>query len=488
MDKKYFHKPKHRCPFSDHNDDVSGAAVGHLAREFLELSDLLVWRLALGNRLITALHGSQEYAAVLLLSVYFKSKTMIIRKNTPPLTDMMSRLLPTLAHAHIIGDNQSIPYDNLTKILGLLIGVRKMTIRWNNTQNARPLTESTSPVLHAINAHMEFLTCLTLFDAKIEHAHEIIFKAAIRLKVLELNNCSFKGDSERSLSQLTGLYSLKLSNPQFIESLVPSENYLIFLTQLNNLSLEKFNGRDIRDIESLSKLHYLKYLTIDNTEALTDDNIRILLALEGLCEISLIGCYEITLNGVEQLSSLKDLKSLAIRYTDTWFSNDERTNLGLFTSFTRLKSLSLEGNEDIIDDDYGASSPGITNEALADIGKMTWLTRLSIDASPADYGCLKQLATLTSLVHLTLYVLNNIKDMEIGFLKNLLPTSLTCLRLLNMDLELMNELYNHRLPNLTCLDLSATTKVDDWRLFEDGERIQQMINNMPSELTIKQPI
>ena len=78
--------------------------------------------------------------------------------------------------------------------------------------------------------------------------------------------------------------------------------------------------------------------------------------------------------------------------------------------------------------------------------------------------------------------------MEIGFLKNLLPTSLTCLRLLNMDLELMNELYNHRLPNLTCLDLSATTKVDDWRLFEDGERIQQMINNMPSELTIKQPI
>ena len=487
MNKKDFHKAKLRCPFPSHNDGISGAAIGYLAREFLELSDLLVWRLALGNRQITALHGSQEYAAVLVLSVYFQRRTMIIRKNTPPLTDMMGRLLSKLAHAHIIGDNQSIPYDSLTKILGLLIGVKKMTICWNNTENAKLLTKSVSPVLHAISAHMQFLTCLTLFDTEIEQ-RETIFKTAIRLKVLELNNCSFKGDSERSLSQLTGLSSLKISNPKFTECLNPSESYLIYLTQLNNLSLEQFNGRDIIDIQYFSKLRDLKYLTIDNTEALTNDNISILLTLGGLCEISLKACYKITLPWIKELSSLKNLESLAIRYIDTWFSNDEGTNLGLLTSFTRLESLSLEGNENIIDHDYGASSPGITNEALADIGKMTWLTRLSIDALPADYGCLKQLATLTSLVHLTLYVLNNIEDMERGFLKNLLPASLTSLRLNNMDLQLMNELFNHRPPNLTCLDLSETADVDDWRLFEHGERIKQMINSMSSELTIKQPI
>ena len=471
--------------------ETSEAVLYHMAPKFLKLADILAWRLAVSNRYVTALCGRQQYALTILLSRYFNNRTISIRKELPRLSsesiDRISRSLSTLSHVEIIGNKQSMEFDVFTEILSLFVRVKKMSLQWHDTNEEEWPTRSKAFTPQTIYFHMRNLTWLTLFKAEIKNIDAEILGTAKKLNVLKLKHCSFVGNSEENLSQLTSLFNLKICQPIFIGYSRSSKHYLTSLTQLKVLSLSQFENRDITGIRSLGALLHLEKLRLDQADALTDDNIDSLLALSKLYKLSLIGCYNITLGGIEILSSLKKLKSLAIRYIDTWFSNKEKTSLIPLTKFTGLEHLELEGCENEVVGNIPESSPGITNLALVDIGRMTWLTMLSIDASPADFNCLKYLLTLTKLEYIRLYVLNNIEEMQEGFMKKLLPSSVKTLELLSIDYKQILELFNHQPPNLTCLNLSGTFDIEDWRMSEDGPKMQEIIEKMQSKLTIKLP-
>lgn len=403
--------------------EESNAFLYHNLPELLDLPDLLALRLAVGKEQVTVLAGNkEEFAMMLLLSRYYQGRTISITKKPPQLStraqDILKSAMHTLKCVTIDADSELMGFAQFLETINLFIGISEMELSWYSAPQISPAPLGCENVLTPQNVS-QFISLkrLSLERAEISQADVVHFKRLSVLTDLRLRLCVFIQNSEQVLRALTQLTALDISHSSHIKCAEgTSEEYLTSLTRLQKLTLGFFQRRDISRIECIGGLISLQKLHLCCTEALTDQGIRNFLNLTNLSELFLESCWNITIRGIACLISLRKLESLAIIYGETWFTHAEGTSLEPLTHFSRLRSLSLSGVADS-HDHLNSSSPGIDNEALKGIAKMTGLTSLSVFASPADYNCLKSLSRLTQLEFLELHLENNSESMADDVLK-----------------------------------------------------------------------
>jgi len=471
--------------------EESNAILYHSLPELLDLPDLLALRLAVSKEQVTILAGDKkEFAMMLLLSRYYQGRTISITKKPPQLStraqDTLKSAMHTLKCVTIVAESERMGFAQFLETINLFVGISEMELSWYRAPQISPAPLGRENVLTPQNVS-QFISLkrLSLQRAEISQADVVHFERLSVLTDLRLCWCVFIQNSEQELRALTQLTALDISNPRIIDY-GASEEYLTSMTQLQKLTLGSFQKQDISRIECIGGVISLQKLHLCDTKTLTDQRIKSFLNLTNLSELFLEQCWNITISGIACLTSLRKLESLAIIYEETWFTHAEGTSLEPLTHFSRLRSLSLSGVPDSCDH-LNSTSPGIDNEALKDIAKMTGLTSLSVFASPADYNCLKSLSRLTQLEFLELHLENNSESMADDVLK-MFPRSVKKMEINCLDSKVLQGLYTH--PALTCLDLQDKytagminpDESDDAAKFK--EDLDEIIRTTPNLLSI----
>ena len=179
----------------------------------------------------------------------------------------------------------------------------ELTIEFPETVHISDLSFITAP---------ESLALLSIKQGSLSGDTLKSLSAAKGLKDLTLHNCKLNSDSLAQLSHLTSLFSLDISRnrlrDEYLSHIAPLTG-LIFLRIGENPQL---TDNALKHLTGMKKLHYLSLLRTD----ITGERFAFLARLPELADLSLMGCFDLTKEGLRNLADCKKLNRVDTRSCD----------------------------------------------------------------------------------------------------------------------------------------------------------------------------